>query len=195
MARFTLRLPDSLYRQWRLRAAAEGVSVNQLIVYLLTGEMALDQAMVKAIQKGEVSDVVSRDEVMNALQCGELARPEWHNHIDMDEAVLGGKPVIKGTRVPVAAILKQLSNGAAPAEIVDEYEGLTEEDIRMCLLFAAEAMETVFSSGYQTGGAYEVTALSEEDAHGQAERFYELLSRLRTGTSEEIQQALDSREA
>jgi len=52
-----------------------------------------------------------------------------------------GKPVIRGTRLTVEYILKLLGNGASVADILDEYEGLTEEDIRACLLFAARFLQ------------------------------------------------------
>ena len=46
-----------------------------------------------------------------------------------------GKPVIKGTRLTVEYILNLLAHDATEAEILDEYEELTREDIRACLLF------------------------------------------------------------
>jgi uncharacterized protein (DUF433 family) len=52
-----------------------------------------------------------------------------------------GKPVIKGTRLTVEYILNLLAHGATFAEILDEYDGLTHEDIRACLLFATRSLE------------------------------------------------------
>lgn len=51
-----------------------------------------------------------------------------------------GKPVIKGTRLTVEFILNLLAHGATAAEILDEYDGLTPEDIRACLLFAGKSL-------------------------------------------------------
>ena len=65
--------------------------------------------------------------------------------ITLDPKVMVGKPVIKGTRLTVEYILGLLAQGASFAEILDEYEGLTEEDIQACLLFATKSLEsTVF---------------------------------------------------
>ena len=57
--------------------------------------------------------------------------------ITSDPRVMLGKPVIKGTRLPVEHILNLLASGVTPEEIVAEYDGLSEQDIRACLRFAA----------------------------------------------------------
>ena len=57
--------------------------------------------------------------------------------ITVDPRVMVGKPVIKGTRLSVEYILGLLAHGATIEEILQEYQGLEEEDIRACLLFAA----------------------------------------------------------
>ena len=56
--------------------------------------------------------------------------------------VMVGKPVIRGTRLTVQYILGLLAQGATEDEILQEYEGLTREDILACLLFATEALES-----------------------------------------------------
>ncbi len=53
-----------------------------------------------------------------------------------------GKPVIKGTRLTVEYILNLLAHGATITEILEEYEGLVEADIRACLLFASQSFES-----------------------------------------------------
>ena len=55
--------------------------------------------------------------------------------------VMVGKPVIKGTRLTVEYILNLLAHGATAAEILEEYEGLTPEDIHACLLLATKSLE------------------------------------------------------
>jgi uncharacterized protein (DUF433 family) len=62
--------------------------------------------------------------------------------IVIDQKVMVGKPVIKGTRLTVQFILGLLAHGATADEILEEYEGLTREDILACLLFATEALES-----------------------------------------------------
>ena len=60
--------------------------------------------------------------------------------ITVDPKVVTGKPVIKGTRLTVEFILNLLAHGATTAAILDEYKGLTTEDIQACLLFAGESL-------------------------------------------------------
>ena len=57
--------------------------------------------------------------------------------IIVDPKVMVGKPVIRGTRLTVEYILNLLAHGATVDEILEEYEGLTQEDIQACLLFAS----------------------------------------------------------
>ncbi len=60
--------------------------------------------------------------------------------ITLDPEVLLGKPVIRGTRLSVEYILGLLAHGASLDEILDEYSGLTREDLQACLLFAAHSL-------------------------------------------------------
>lgn len=61
--------------------------------------------------------------------------------ITFDPKVMTGKPIIRGTRLTVEFILNLLAHGATFPEILAEYEGLTQEDIQACLLFAAHSLE------------------------------------------------------
>ena len=63
--------------------------------------------------------------------------------IVLNPKVMTGKPVIKDTRLTVEFILNLLAHGATFAEILDEYEGLTEADIQACLLFAGESLSRI----------------------------------------------------
>ena len=55
--------------------------------------------------------------------------------ITLNPKVMVGKAVIKGTRLTVECILNLLAHGVSVAEIMDEYEGLTHEDVQACLSF------------------------------------------------------------
>ena len=56
-----------------------------------------------------------------------------------DPRILAGKPVIKGTRLSVDYVLNLLGHSSTVEEILDEYGGLTREDIQACLLFESRA--------------------------------------------------------
>jgi uncharacterized protein (DUF433 family) len=61
-------------------------------------------------------------------------------HITIDPKIMVGKPVIKGTRVPVQQVLRLLAQGIVMEEIMQDYD-LTREDIFACLLYATEMLE------------------------------------------------------
>ena len=61
--------------------------------------------------------------------------------IVIDPKVMVGKPVIRGTRLTVQHILGLLAHDSTMNDIIQEYEGLTREDILACLLFARETLD------------------------------------------------------
>ena len=60
--------------------------------------------------------------------------------IVINPKVMLGKPVIKGTRLTVEYIIDCLAHGETADEILSEYEGLRQDDIAACLLFAKESL-------------------------------------------------------
>ena len=60
--------------------------------------------------------------------------------IVIDPEIQHGKPVIRGTRVPLTRIVGGLAGGMTKEEIMREYE-ITEEDIEAALIYAAELIE------------------------------------------------------
>ncbi len=66
---------------------------------------------------------------------------QFLKRIVVDPNIMIGKPVIKGTRLTVEYILNLLARGSTTAEILSEYQGLTQEDIQACLLFATRSLE------------------------------------------------------
>jgi uncharacterized protein (DUF433 family) len=63
------------------------------------------------------------------------------NRIVIDTKILAGKPVIRGTRLAVEFVLDLLAQGWTEAQILDQYPGLTREDILACLRYAAESLK------------------------------------------------------
>jgi len=55
--------------------------------------------------------------------------------------VLGGKPVIRGTRIPVDMILERLAFDLDLKTLFEDYPDLTEEDIKACIAYAKELVE------------------------------------------------------
>jgi len=63
------------------------------------------------------------------------------NHIEIDPRVCGGKPVIRGTRIPVAVLVAQLAEGQTWKDVMRGYPELSEEDIRAALQYASASVE------------------------------------------------------
>mgnify|MGYP000229835374 CR=1 FL=1 len=64
-----------------------------------------------------------------------------NKYIEINPKKLGGKPVIKGTRIPVSLILELLAAGMTIDEIKKEYPGLTDEAIRAAIFYAKMLLE------------------------------------------------------
>jgi len=71
---------------------------------------------------------------------------EWRDRITVDPAVLVGKPVVKGSRLAVEFVVELLANGWTQEQMLQNYPGLTADDIRACLAYAQEVLreERVF---------------------------------------------------
>jgi len=61
-----------------------------------------------------------------------------HNRITIDPNIMIGKPVIKGTRIPVYVVLNLLGDGCSFDEIIKQYPDLAKEDILAAIKFAAQ---------------------------------------------------------
>jgi uncharacterized protein (DUF433 family) len=78
--------------------------------------------------------------VLIARSQGELRQYEqkmsWQDRIVIDPEILVGEPVVKGTRLAVDFVIDLLAQGWTEMEILRNYPGLTQEDIRACLVYA-----------------------------------------------------------
>ena len=61
-----------------------------------------------------------------------------NDRIEMNPDVMDGKPVIRGTRVPVELVLRKLGAGRSIEEILSDHPRLTRDDIRAAQAFAAD---------------------------------------------------------
>lgn len=70
------------------------------------------------------------------------------DRVAIDPDVLGGKPVVRGTRLSVEFVIGLLAEGWTHDEIKNEYPGVTEEDISACLTYARDLLggERVFAA-------------------------------------------------
>jgi len=61
-----------------------------------------------------------------------------HERVEINPDVMGGKPVVRGTRIPVKLVLRKLGAGMSPESILADHPRLTRDDIRAAQAFAAD---------------------------------------------------------
>jgi len=66
---------------------------------------------------------------------------ELLNRVVIDPRILAGKPVIKGTRIPVYLIVELIANGMRTKDLIKEYPELKEKDVKAALLYASKLLE------------------------------------------------------
>jgi uncharacterized protein (DUF433 family) len=64
-----------------------------------------------------------------------------HSRIVLDQAILAGKPVIRGTRISVEFIIGLMADGWTEADILSNYPNVVHDDIIACLAYARAALE------------------------------------------------------
>ena len=62
---------------------------------------------------------------------------EFSERIAIDPRIIAGKPVIRGTRIPVDLIVRMVAQGIGEMGILAEYPRLTRDDIKAALCYAA----------------------------------------------------------
>ena len=65
---------------------------------------------------------------------------DYKDRIAIDPNIMLGKPIIKGTRITVEHILRELSEGITIAELLESYPHLTKDDILAVLSYSADVM-------------------------------------------------------
>ena len=64
-----------------------------------------------------------------------------YTHIEINPGILVGKPVIKGTRIPVYVVLNLLAHDYTPKRVVEAYPELTVKDVQACLAYASDFLQ------------------------------------------------------
>jgi len=62
----------------------------------------------------------------------------WRDRIETDPRILGGKPCVKGTRIPAALVLGYLAAGKETGAILSEFPDLTAADVAACPDYARD---------------------------------------------------------
>lgn len=75
----------------------------------------------------------------------------YQNRIDINPEIMLGKPVIKGTRIPVELIVRKMGEGASIEDLLDAYPNITREDIQGAFLYAADNLANEVDIFLKTG--------------------------------------------
>jgi uncharacterized protein (DUF433 family) len=62
------------------------------------------------------------------------------DRVEVNPKVMLGKPIIRGTRIPVELLLRKLGEGASEQDLLAAYPRLTQEDIRAAITYAADVV-------------------------------------------------------
>lgn len=68
---------------------------------------------------------------------------DYRKRIEINPKILLGKPVFRGTRIPLYVILDLLAEGESVQEIIKAYPDLTEEDVRAAIRFASDTAKHI----------------------------------------------------
>lgn len=67
-----------------------------------------------------------------------MTQEQLLSRISADPAICGGRPCIRGHRIWVSLVLDFLASGWSFKDLLENYPGITEEDIRACIAYGAE---------------------------------------------------------
>ncbi len=67
-------------------------------------------------------------------------QPNYYDRIIQDPKIMVGKPVVKGTRIPVELVLEELAYNPDLNELFAAHPALTIEDVQACLAYAKEVV-------------------------------------------------------
>lgn len=81
---------------------------------------------------GENSQILMKDR--------QTDQSTWQERIVCDPSILVGKPIIKGSRIAVESVIDLLSQGWTEDDILENYPGLTTDDIRASLAYARDLL-------------------------------------------------------
>ena len=74
----------------------------------------------------------------SACYLSSMSSADGFTRIERDPAIMVGKPVIRGTRITVELILRELADGKTFCDIIDAYPRLTKDDVQSALAWAAD---------------------------------------------------------
>lgn len=77
---------------------------------------------------------------------------DYQKRIEINPKILLGKPVFRGTRIPLYVVLDLLAEGESIPEIMKAYPDLTEDDIKAAIRFASDSAKHISEIEFETAG-------------------------------------------
>ena len=74
-----------------------------------------------------------------------------NDRIEINPDIMLGKPVIKGTRIPVELIVRKLGEGVSVEDLLDAYPNLKKKDMQAALIYAADMLANEITVYLDTG--------------------------------------------
>jgi uncharacterized protein (DUF433 family) len=81
-----------------------------------------------------------------------ISEKELMKRITADPKIFGGKPIVRGLRISVETIVSLLAQGETVKAILDDYPGLTREDVQACLAYAHAVIANDSLDAVRIGG-------------------------------------------
>jgi len=81
-----------------------------------------------------------------------ISEKELMKRITADPKIFGGKPIVRGLRISVETIVSLLAQGETVKAILDDYPGLTREDVQACLAYAHAVIANDSLDAVRVGG-------------------------------------------
>ena len=81
-----------------------------------------------------------------------IAEKELLKRITANPKIFGGKPIVRGLRISVETIVSLLAQGETVKAILDDYPGLTREDVQACLAYAHAVIANDSLDAVRVGG-------------------------------------------
>lgn len=110
--------------------------VHESVLPLPAGLLYADLVLARAEQES----IHSRKGLFKSSANNKIA-VDMEERIEVNPEIMVGKPVIKGTRIPVYLILDLMAAGYTPKDIIKEYPQLNERDIKAAIEYAASVLK------------------------------------------------------
>jgi uncharacterized protein (DUF433 family) len=66
---------------------------------------------------------------------------DWKDHIEADNSILGGKPILKGTRISIEHVINLLASGWTENQILENYPRISQKALQAIFIYIQECLQ------------------------------------------------------